>query len=579
MSQKTDPTSLRLQKTNKHFSSSWYSDCFYSQMIASDLQTRSYIEGLSEQIEQSQMFSYIQRYYRRAYTYLFFLDAREIRNQREKVLRLSRKGQKHAASIAASTAFLRSCFDSKVGVAIADCSAKQSAKQHPVEALLPAQPSVVSPVSQPDSTKRDTASLSLNRMDSKARHFIKTRFNKAQTNSRKVKTPYSYWWKESLKELPVFEFGFDQMYFIRVAFNCSMFRDIVVQNCNNSNKSTKLMSAQNTQATHSIKRCAITKDVLLVRSNSCDANKCYPFDNDKHSKRQSDTNLLKDRGRVSLKVKKLAQPSKGPFVFSFPVLYSNSFYSFCAIGQYRSKQRACMSWLYTYSAEQSASILSLFHGTTEAAFLLAYPAGNDLAKKEHKKCVNAANSTDSLLLAAKAFCTKPSKAVCAVPKAMQGQRPYTSCFASPLKSHVEHLGAHRTQLSARSAAKKLFRVCNMHKHPILTSIYPIRIVQDVQFAGFLAQEIAYLLQKGVSFKQVQNRILSEHKKNEIIKGIRLSCSGRIGGRSKKAQKSKIQSVQWGETSLHVLSSKLSFASKSANTPFGKIGIKLWLCFQ
>ena len=616
MSQKTDPTSLRLQKTNKHFSSSWYSDCFYSQMIVNDLQTRSYLEGLSEQIGQSQMFSYTQRYYKRAYTYLFFLDAREIRNQRERILRLSRKGQKHAASIAASTAFLRSCFNYKRGdrAEIA--------------------PSVVLPVSPLDSTKRDQ--VSLNCIESKARHLlrsaekaaafrgaapeavfgaaphkrgeqIETQSKKAQISSGKAQTPYSYWWKESLKKLPVFKFGFKQTFFIRLAFNCSIFRDIVVQNCNSSNKNAKLMSSQTTtsqKGTHSTERYVGTKDVLLI---SCNANVCYPLDKD--SKRQFDTNLL-ERGKVSLEARKLAQPVEDPFVANVPDVYPNSFNNLCAVGQLSSKQRACLAKLASLdmcSAQQSVSISNVFHATTEAAFLLADSVLNSLAKKQEKKRVSASasrqNSTDLCFLGAN-------------PRAVLEKRAVGSPDTlAPLKSHVEHIGLYATRSSAPSKALCFVQLCqlraegthhmqrscnllafdaaprkakagvpsaetcNTHRHSILTSIYPIRIVQGVQFAGFLAQEIAYLLQKGVSFKQVQNRILSEHKKNEIIKGIRLSCSGRIGGRSKKAQKSKTQSVQWGETSLHVLSSKLSFASKSANTPFGKIGIKLWLCFQ
>lgn len=112
------------------------------------------------------------------------------------------------------------------------------------------------------------------------------------------------------------------------------------------------------------------------------------------------------------------------------------------------------------------------------------------------------------------------------------------------------------------------------------TIYPVKVLQEVQNAEFLAGEIVYLLQKRAHFRQIQSFILRKIDKNQfIIKGIRLSCSGRVGGRSKKAQKSKTQSLQWGETSLHVFSSKLDFASKSASTLFGKVGVKVWLCYR
>ena len=46
MGQKTNPTSLRLNKTNKRFESAWYSKLHYSRLIADDLALRSFIEEL-----------------------------------------------------------------------------------------------------------------------------------------------------------------------------------------------------------------------------------------------------------------------------------------------------------------------------------------------------------------------------------------------------------------------------------------------------------------------------------------------------------------------------------------------------
>ena len=46
MGQKTNPTSLRLNKTNKRFESAWYSKLHYGRLIADDLALRSFIEQL-----------------------------------------------------------------------------------------------------------------------------------------------------------------------------------------------------------------------------------------------------------------------------------------------------------------------------------------------------------------------------------------------------------------------------------------------------------------------------------------------------------------------------------------------------
>ena len=127
--------------------------------------------------------------------------------------------------------------------------------------------------------------------------------------------------------------------------------------------------------------------------------------------------------------------------------------------------------------------------------------------------------------------------------------------------------------------QKLIEIMLSIQSSPLATFHPIRVVQHIQNGQFLIGEIVYLLQKRVSFRRIKDQIIREAAESNIIKGIRLSCSGRLGGRSKKAQKSKTQSIQWGETSLHVLSSKLSFTSKGASTPFGKVGIKLWICYK
>ena len=68
-------------------------------------------------------------------------------------------------------------------------------------------------------------------------------------------------------------------------------------------------------------------------------------------------------------------------------------------------------------------------------------------------------------------------------------------------------------------------------------------------------------------------------KLKSMQGIRITYSGRLGGRSKKAQRSRRKTFQWGQTSSHVFASRLSFAFKNALTIFGKAGIKVWVCYR
>lgn len=106
-----------------------------------------------------------------------------------------------------------------------------------------------------------------------------------------------------------------------------------------------------------------------------------------------------------------------------------------------------------------------------------------------------------------------------------------------------------------------------------------RFSNEKQSAVFLAEEIVYYLEKRVPFFKIKNQILREIHKSSFVKGLRITCSGRVGGRSKKAQRAKIQIIKYGQTSLHVFSSKIDFASKYAHTSFGLLGIKVWICYN
>ena len=111
------------------------------------------------------------------------------------------------------------------------------------------------------------------------------------------------------------------------------------------------------------------------------------------------------------------------------------------------------------------------------------------------------------------------------------------------------------------------------------NLHFFRSLTEKQGAFFLVQEIIYYLERKLPFRRIKTQILREIPHYKRIKGIRIACSGRVGGRSKKAQRSKTQSVKIGQTSLGVFSSKIDFASKSAFTRFGLIGVKVWVCYQ
>lgn len=108
---------------------------------------------------------------------------------------------------------------------------------------------------------------------------------------------------------------------------------------------------------------------------------------------------------------------------------------------------------------------------------------------------------------------------------------------------------------------------------------PFKITQDWQNAGYLADEIVYFLEKRVPFRRIKSKISQHLSQNSKIRGLRITCSGRVGGKSKKAQRAKTECVKYGQTSLHVFSSQIDFASRTASTVFGSVGVKVWISYN
>ena len=103
-------------------------------------------------------------------------------------------------------------------------------------------------------------------------------------------------------------------------------------------------------------------------------------------------------------------------------------------------------------------------------------------------------------------------------------------------------------------------------------------------ADFLAQEITEALVRRVSFRTIKMQILKEIEENYknqwgAVRGLRVTCSGRGGSRSKKAQRAQTLRFHWGQTSLHTFSEKIGFSRRTALTSFGKTGVKVWICFK
>lgn len=111
------------------------------------------------------------------------------------------------------------------------------------------------------------------------------------------------------------------------------------------------------------------------------------------------------------------------------------------------------------------------------------------------------------------------------------------------------------------------------------SLIPFQVNSEWQDAGYFADEIVFLLERRISFRQIKNRIFKQFSLNPYIQGVRITCSGRVGGKSKKAQRARVDSIKYGQTSLHIFSSRIDFAVRTAYTSLGSTGVKVWICYK
>lgn len=111
------------------------------------------------------------------------------------------------------------------------------------------------------------------------------------------------------------------------------------------------------------------------------------------------------------------------------------------------------------------------------------------------------------------------------------------------------------------------------------NLVSFKVKNDWQHAHYLANEIVYFLEKRIPFRRLKKRILKQLSQISTIRGVRITCSGRVGGKSKKAQRAKTECIKYGQTSLQVFSSKIDFSMKTAFTSFGSVGVKVWICYN
>jgi small subunit ribosomal protein S3 len=90
-------------------------------------------------------------------------------------------------------------------------------------------------------------------------------------------------------------------------------------------------------------------------------------------------------------------------------------------------------------------------------------------------------------------------------------------------------------------------------------------------ARLLAHSIARQLERRVSYRKALKKSIQSAMKHGA-KGIRISCSGRLGG----AEIARSEWYREGRVPLHTLRAMIDYAKAEAITTYGVIGLKVWI---
>ena len=91
-------------------------------------------------------------------------------------------------------------------------------------------------------------------------------------------------------------------------------------------------------------------------------------------------------------------------------------------------------------------------------------------------------------------------------------------------------------------------------------------------ALLVAENIAQQLEGRISFRRAMKQAVSAAMRMGA-KGIRVMCAGRLGG----AEMARTEQYKEGRIPLHTLRADIDYGVRTAQTIYGTIGVKVWIC--
>jgi small subunit ribosomal protein S3 len=91
-------------------------------------------------------------------------------------------------------------------------------------------------------------------------------------------------------------------------------------------------------------------------------------------------------------------------------------------------------------------------------------------------------------------------------------------------------------------------------------------------AQLVAENVALQLERRISFRRAMKKAV-QTAMDFGAEGIKIRCAGRLGG----AEIARVESYHEGRVPLHTLRANIDYGFAEANTMYGKLGVKCWVC--
>ena len=92
-------------------------------------------------------------------------------------------------------------------------------------------------------------------------------------------------------------------------------------------------------------------------------------------------------------------------------------------------------------------------------------------------------------------------------------------------------------------------------------------------ASLVAENVALQLERRIAFRRMKKAV--QTTMSMVAEGIRIQCAGRLAG----ADIARTEQQREGRVPLHTLRENIDYGLVEANTVYGIIGIKCWICLK